>query len=473
MVMLDNLIPELEENMEITGITVDSRKVKPGFLFAALPGSNVDGRSFIPQAVENGARVVLVNRDDGEMEAIEGVIFVYDKNPRLRFADIAASFYEKQPRMTAAITGTNGKSSCVTFVRQMWSMLGEQAASIGTLGITAPGLDISGGLTTPDPAGLHERLDEIAKLGVTHLAMEASSHGLDQFRMDGVNVRIAAFTNLSRDHLDYHGDMASYLAAKKRLFSELLRPGGKAVLNADAPEFDELVDELDGYSQKVISYGKKGETICLKEATPCPEGQKLSLEIDGETYTLTLPLAGYFQAENALCSLGVVMASGANAADCVPLLEKLEGVPGRMELIGKGVYVDYAHTPDALQTVLKALRPHTDGKLCVVFGCGGDRDRGKRPEMGRIATENADIIYVTDDNPRGEDAASIRAEIMPACPTAHEIGDRKDAISQAIANLNEGDVLLIAGKGHETGQIVGDKVLPFDDRALAKEVING
>ncbi|WP_135080208.1 UDP-N-acetylmuramoyl-L-alanyl-D-glutamate--2,6-diaminopimelate ligase [Terasakiella sp. SH-1] len=473
MTLLQDLIPELEENMEITGITVDSRKVEPGYLFAALPGTQVDGRKFIPQAIEKGARVILVERDAGEMEPVEGVLFVYDKNPRMRFADIAANFYDKQPKMTAAVTGTNGKSSVVTFVRQLWTLLGHKAASVGTLGVSAPGLDISGGLTTPDPAGLHERLNEITELGVTHLAMEASSHGLDQHRMDGVNIRIAAFTNLSRDHLDYHADMAEYLAAKKRLFEELLRPGGKAVLNADAPEYDELVDSLDGYSQKVISYGKAGDTITLKQAEPCLEGQKITLLIDETNYNLTLPLAGYFQVENALCALGVVLASGHSADATVPLLEKLEGVPGRMEHMGRGVYVDYAHTPDALETVLKALRPHTNGKLAVLFGCGGDRDRGKRPEMGRIAAEQADVLYVTDDNPRSEDPTDIRREIMTACPTANEIGDRQEAIDTAINALSDGDVLLIAGKGHETGQIVGDQVLPFDDRAQAQEVLNG
>ncbi len=470
--MLQDLIPELEENMEITGLTVDSRQVKPGYLFAALPGSQVDGREFIARAIDAGAVAILVPRDT-EVNGADNTLIIYDKNPRLRFADMAATFYAKQPKMTAAITGTNGKSSCVTFIRELWAMLGHQAASVGTLGITAPGLEISGGLTTPDPAGLHARLAEITEKGVTHLAMEASSHGLDQYRMDGVNVRIAAFTNLSRDHLDYHADMDAYLKAKLRLFEELLRPGGKAVLNADAPEFDQLVDALDGYSQKVISYGKKGTDICLKDATPCAEGQKLSLEIQGTAYEITLPLAGYFQTENALCSLGVVLASGASADDVVPLLEKLSGVPGRMEHIAQGVYVDYAHTPDALETVLKALRPHTSGKLHVVFGCGGDRDKGKRPEMGKVAEKLADQVIVTDDNPRSEDPDVIRQEITQACPGAKEIGDRKQAITTAIAALEDGDVLLIAGKGHETGQIVGDQVLPFDDRLIAKEVIHG
>ncbi|WP_417783710.1 UDP-N-acetylmuramoyl-L-alanyl-D-glutamate--2,6-diaminopimelate ligase [Terasakiella pusilla] len=472
MVMLQDLIPEFDANVAVSGITVDSRKVEDGFLFAALPGTQVDGRKFIPQAIANGARVILTANDQ-EIEAPDNVVVVYDANPRLRFADIAASFYERQPKCIAAITGTNGKSSCVTFVRQLWSLLGQQAASVGTIGVSAPGLEIAGGLTTPDAAGLHERLADLADHGVTHLAMEASSHGLDQYRLDGVNVRIAAFTNLSRDHLDYHPDMDSYLAAKSRLFSDVLRMGGIAVLNADIPEFEALKDATGTYGHSILSYGEKGDDIKLLSATPCEGGQRLSLNVQGTTYDITLPLAGDFQVENVLCSLGVVLASKFEAAEVVPLLEKLEGVPGRLELIGKGVYVDYAHTPDALETVLKALRPHTENKLAVLFGCGGDRDKGKRPEMGRIARACADVIYVSDDNPRSEDATTIRSEIMAACPDAIEIGDRKTAIETAIKAMDDGDVLVLAGKGHETGQIVGDKVLPFDDRALAREVIHG
>ncbi|NVK20191.1 MAG: UDP-N-acetylmuramoyl-L-alanyl-D-glutamate--2,6-diaminopimelate ligase [Methylocystaceae bacterium] len=472
MIMLQDLIPEFDHNMEITGITVDSRKVQPGFLFAALPGSQVDGRKFIPQAIDAGARVILTLNDQ-EIDVPDGVIVVYDPNPRLRFADIAASFYDAQPKCIAAVTGTNGKSSCVTFIRQLWSMLGQKAASVGTLGITAQGVEIAGGLTTPDAAGLHERLAELHEHGVTHLAMEASSHGLDQYRLDGVNVRIAAFTNLSRDHLDYHPDMDSYLAAKKRLFSDVLRMGGVSVLNADIDEFDVLKEATGSYGHSIISYGEKGEDIQLLDVQAVENGQALKMLVQDKLYNITLPLAGTFQVENVLCSLGVVLASKFDAKDVVPLLEKLEGVPGRLELIGQGVYVDYAHTPDALQTVLKALRPHTTGKLSVLFGCGGNRDKGKRAEMGRIAKEQADQIYVSDDNPRFEDAGEIRHEIMAACPDAREIGDRKTAIKTAISEMDDGDILVIAGKGHETGQIVGDEVHPFDDRALAHEVIHG
>lgn len=469
--LLQDLIPETTETAEITGLAVDSRKVKPGFLFAAFPGNLVDGRKFIPQAVAAGAKVILVPRGS-EIEEIEGVLILEDNNPRLRFADMAASFYDAQPKWVAAITGTNGKSSCVAFIREMWDLLGEQAASVGTLGVTAPGLNISGGLTTPDAAGLHERLAEITKLGVTHLAMEASSHGLDQYRMDGVDVRIAAFTNLSRDHLDYHSDMDEYLKAKERLFAEILRPGGIAVLNGDAPEFESLTKATGSYGHRIISYGKKGTDIQLLKVETTPLGQKLKLIVDDMVFNVTLPLAGYFQVENALCSLGVILASKVPAEQAVPLLEKLSSVPGRLEHMGRGVYVDYAHTPDALQTVLQALRPHTSGKLVCLFGCGGDRDKGKRPEMGKVAAEFADRAIVTDDNPRSEDAQAIRNEILTACPNALEITDRKVAIETAIQSLKSGDVLVIAGKGHETGQILGDQVIPFDDRALAKELLN-
>ncbi|NVJ91102.1 MAG: UDP-N-acetylmuramoyl-L-alanyl-D-glutamate--2,6-diaminopimelate ligase [Methylocystaceae bacterium] len=467
MTMLQSLIPTATQNIDITGLCVDSRRVEPGFLFAAFPGSKVDGRTYIDQAIKAGASAILA-----PIGTRASVPVIEDANPRRTFAYAAARFYDQQPALCAAVTGTNGKSSCVTFIRQLWAMLDIQAASLGTLGITAPNMEIAGGLTTPDPAGLHERLAEIAHMGVTHLAMEASSHGLDQYRLDGVNVQIAAFTNLSRDHLDYHPDMENYLSAKERLFSDVLRPHGKAVLNADAPEFSRLSKTALAHGHQVISYGRKGHDIQLLDVQTTHDGQDLILLINGREFKIMLPLAGYFQIENALCSLGVVMASGIEAEQVIPLLAKLEGVPGRMELIGRGVYVDYAHTPDALETVLKALRPHAHGQLCVLFGCGGDRDKGKRPEMGRIAKEFADRIYVSDDNPRSEDADTIRREIMAACPQAIEIGDRKAAIEKAINDLQNGDILVLAGKGHETGQIVGDHILPFDDRAIAREVIH-
>jgi len=472
MVSLRTLLPDTPHDLAITGLSVDSRKIKPGYLFAALPGSQVDGRRFIPQAIEAGASAILLPEKTDDLPDTRDALLIRAANPRLVFAQMAARFYGTQPDFSAAVTGTNGKSSVVTFVRQLWSLLGHSAASVGTLGISAPGLDISGGLTTPDPAGLHERLGELANLGVTHLAMEASSHGLDQYRLDGVNVRVAAFTNLSRDHLDYHSNMDDYLRAKMRLFSDVLRTGGTAVLNADIPEFNTLQSVAQDNGHPVLSYGKNGADVRLLSAQPTPTGQELTVRVHETDYTLSLKLAGYFQAENILCAAAIVLASGETPGDVIPLLEKLDGVPGRMEAMGRGVYVDYAHTPGALETVLSALRPHTKGNLAVLFGCGGDRDKGKRAEMGKIAAMQADRIYVSDDNPRSEDPASIRAEIMRACPQAIEIGDRKTAIETAIADMADGDVLLIAGKGHETGQIIGDQILPFDDRALTREVLS-
>jgi UDP-N-acetylmuramoyl-L-alanyl-D-glutamate--2,6-diaminopimelate ligase len=472
MVNLHTLFPDCTQDITITGLTVDSRAVKPGNLFAALPGNHVDGRNYIAQAIEAGAVAVLVPTGTSGLDAYPDIFFIQDDNPRLRFAKAAAAFYDQQPDLCAAVTGTNGKSSVVTFTRQLWSLLGHRAASVGTLGVNAPGLDISGGLTTPDPAGLHERLAEISRLGVTHLAMEASRHGLDQYRMDGVHVQLAAFTNLSRDHLDYHTDMADYLRAKQRLFSDLLKPAGIAVLNADIASYQTLRHPLDKSGHLVMTYGKAGQNIKLIEAQPTPHGQNLVLRVDGQNYKIPLKLAGYFQAENVMCAAAIVMASGHKGEDVMALLDKLDGVPGRMEAMGNGVYVDYAHTPDALETVLRALRPHTDGQLSVLFGCGGDRDKGKRPQMGEIAARFADRVYISDDNPRSEDAGVIRSEIMHACPNATEIGDRKRAIETAIADMKTGDVLLLAGKGHETGQIVGDQILPFDDRALARKLIH-
>lgn len=472
MISLNTLFPDLNDNRIIKGLAVDSRKVAPGFLFAALPGTHADGRKFVAQAVKAGA-VAILAPEDREIEDAGDARVIYDANPRQLFAALSARFYDAQPECIAAVTGTNGKSSVVTFVRQIWALLDKKAASVGTLGVSAPDLNISGGLTTPDAAGLHERLSELHEHGVTHLAMEASSHGLTQYRMDGAKVSIAAFTNLSRDHLDYHATMEEYFSAKSRLFRELLEDSGTAVLNADCAEYQPLKEICDARKVKVISYGQAAETIKLVKIETFEDGQHLELRVDHNTYRITLPLAGYFQVENVMCALGIVMASGFAAKKVVPLLEKLEGVPGRMELIGGSVYVDYAHTPDALATVLRALRPHTKRKLIVVFGCGGDRDAGKRPEMGKVAFDHSDLSYVTDDNPRSEDPALIREAILATCPDGVEIADRKEAILTAMQNMKQGDVLLIAGKGHETGQIVGDTILPFDDRELVKEALNG
>ena len=462
---------------EITGLTADSRAVEPGFLFAALPGTQVDGRDFIDQALSKGARAILAPTGT-ELPASAGEVdLITDDRPRRRFAQMAAAFYGSQPATIAAVTGTNGKTSTANFARQIWEKLGHSAASLGTIGMTAPGLEQYGGLTTPDPVTLHASLAELAQAGITHLAMEASSHGLDQYRLDGVRVTAAGYTNLSRDHLDYHGTMEAYLAAKARLFDEVLEPDGAAVLNADTPECESLAERAKAAGRRTLLYGRKGTDIRIDSAQPVPRGLDLKLTVRGQAVALRLPLAGTFQAANALCALGLVLADGTEADPAIAALETLTGVRGRLELVaqhpnGAAIYVDYAHTPDALETVLTALRPHTSGRLVAVFGCGGDRDPGKRPVMGATVARLADTAIVTDDNPRTEDPAAIRAAALAACPGGIEIGDRAEAIRTAIAGLAPDDVLVIAGKGHETGQIVGEDVHPFDDAEHARSAAN-
>jgi UDP-N-acetylmuramoyl-L-alanyl-D-glutamate--2,6-diaminopimelate ligase len=458
------------KDLEITGLTCDSRKVNPGFLFAAIPGSSGDGRDYIDDALKRGASAVLApvgTSSHGD------VVVVTSENTRQSYAQMAARFFDQQPPRIAAITGTNGKTSVVSFVSQIWENLGSKAASLGTLGIIAPGFQTSEGLTTPDPVDLHESLSVLWKRGVETLAIEASSHGLDQYRLDGVNVSMAGFTNLSRDHMDYHGSMEEYLDAKKRLFSEILPVDGVSVLNADSEVYPVLVEAARG---RIISYGRKGKDIRLDDLEAFEAGQRLSLNVMGIEYKITLPLSGAFQVENAMCALGIVLADGADPATAVNILENLQGVPGRLQHVGNSsdgaaIYVDFAHTPDALATVLKTLRPHAKRNLNLVFGCGGDRDVGKRPEMGRIASELADKIIVTDDNPRSEDAATIRAQSLAACPGALEVGDRAQAIRLAIAQLQAGDVLVVAGKGHETGQIIVGIVHPFNDAEEIRDAL--
>ncbi|UEM19497.1 UDP-N-acetylmuramoyl-L-alanyl-D-glutamate--2,6-diaminopimelate ligase [Skermanella mucosa] len=461
----------------IAGLTSDSRAVKPGFLFAALPGSRADGRAFVADAVARGAVAVLgpagTVLPDGTPD---GVTLIEDENPRRRLALMAARFYGRQPAHVAAVTGTNGKTSTVQFARQIWALLGHRAASLGTLGITAPGLERYGSLTTPDTVSLHQALAELADAGVDHLAMEASSHGLDQYRLDGVTIETAGFTNLSRDHLDYHGSMEAYLAAKSMLFDRVLPPGGTAVLNADAPEFTPLSELCSRRGHRLIGYGTQAKELALRDLIPLPHGQRLKLTVLGRDHDIDLPLAGRFQCMNALCALGMAIGTGADPDEAAAALERLDGVRGRLEQVarhpsGAPIYVDYAHTPDALETVLKALRPHAAKRLVVVFGCGGDRDRGKRPVMGELADRLADRVIVTDDNPRTEAAEAIRREVMAGCPDAEEIGDRAAAIRAAVRDLAEGDVLVIAGKGHEQGQTVGTVVRPFDDADEARAAL--
>ncbi len=469
-------VPAPPGDPQIAGLTADSRAVRPGDLFAALPGSKADGRQFIADAVAKGAAAVLAPIGTRLAADKTAAVLVTDANPRRRFAQMAARFYGRQPRFLAAVTGTNGKTSVTNFARQIWTRLGHPAASLGTIGLVAPHRVDKGSLTTPDPVSLHRILAELAEAGVTHAAFEASSHGLEQYRLDGVAISAAAFTNLSRDHLDYHGSMEAYWRAKQRLFAEVLPTSGAAVINADTAEGDGLAELCRRRGQRVLSFGSRGQDIRIKATRPTAHGQDLELVVAGRAYQLHLPLAGAFQASNAACALGLALAAGGPPDAAVDALQHLEGVPGRLQQVadkpgGGAIFVDYAHTPDALDTVLRALRPHATGRLIVVFGCGGDRDPGKRPLMGHIAIGLADAVIVTDDNPRSEDPAAIRAQILAACPGAREIGDRRQAIRTAIDELASGDLLLLAGKGHETGQIVHDRILPFDDGEEARRAI--
>jgi UDP-N-acetylmuramoyl-L-alanyl-D-glutamate--2,6-diaminopimelate ligase len=459
-------------NVEVTGLSSDSRLIQPGNLFAALPGTRYDGRAFIDEALARGAGVILAPAGTALAPEHTDIPVVRDNQPARRFSLMAARFYATQPEVVAAVTGTNGKTSVASFLRQIWTRSGLAAASLGTLGVCAPGIEEPGALTTPGPVMLHKTLSRLAENGVSHLALEASSHGIEQFRLDGVRLAAAAFTNLSRDHLDYHGTEDAYFAAKAQLFTRVLPEGAIAVLNADIPEFAALVAIAQKRGQRVISYGVNGQDVGIKRARAHGLGQMVSLEIAGRVHDIHLPLVGAFQIANVACALGLFIATGGEAGAALKAVSSLEGAPGRMEYMGSrtngaAVFVDYAHTPDALANALAALRPHTKSMLAVVFGCGGDRDKGKRPAMGRIAAEAADRVIVTDDNPRSEDASTIRREILSGIRTAAavtEIAARATAIATAIDGLKPGDVLVVAGKGHERGQIVGDEVMPFDDR---------
>lgn len=451
--------------IEVGGITADSRSVRPGDVFVALAGAKTDGAKFVDQAVANGAVAVMgLHRPDS---LPRNVTFITASNPRRALALAAARLHPRQPETIAAVTGTSGKTSVAAFTRQIWTALGHKAASIGTVGIVAPGGEVYGSLTTPDPVQLHKDLDRLAGEGVTHLALEASSHGLDQHRLDGVTIAAAGFTNLSRDHLDYHPTVEAYLAAKRRLFSELLVSGGVAVIATDHEASGTVIAACHARDVEVMTVGASGDAIRLLENEPDGFSQRLTLAHEGRTYTVPLPLAGAFQVENALVAAGLAIATGGAPEAVFSALGKLAGAKGRLERIGvfRGapVFIDYAHKPDALVKALEALRPYARGRLVVVFGCGGDRDAGKRPLMGEIAARLADTVIVTDDNPRSEDPAAIRRAILAAAPGATEIGDRAAAIRAAVDGLADGDVLLVAGKGHETGQIVGDVVLPFSD----------
>ncbi len=465
-------------DVKITGITADSRAVQKDFLFAALPGTQVDGSEYIGAAIKAGAAAILC-RPDAVVDN-DDVIWISDHIPARLFAYIVARYFDKQPDTIAAVTGTNGKTSVASFTRQIWEYMGHKAAAIGTLGITAPGMSDVGteatGMTTPDPVTLQSAMSDLCRAGVDHVVFEASSHGLAQYRLDGVNVSVAAFTNLTRDHYDYHGGKENYFYAKARLFGEVMKPGSIAVLNADCPIVMEVADICWARGHKVITVGQYSGDIRLLRQRTSEVGQDITISYRSEIYDLTLPLIGSFQAMNALMAAGLVIGSGGDAAEAFKALSYLKAVPGRMEQAGRHstgarVYVDYAHTPEALKTVLESIRPHTKNKLSVVFGCGGDRDKGKRKIMGDIAAKFADKIYVTDDNPRSERPEAIRAEIMAECPKAIEIGDRSEAIAAAVNALQKGDILLVAGKGHEQGQIIGGTVRPFDDMSEVRSAL--
>lgn len=468
------------ENVDVAGLTEDSRKVSPGFLFIATPGTQQDGSIFIADAIRKGA-VAIMALPEVNLDADIPVVRVSD----IRYATsaLAAKFYPRQPETIVAVTGTSGKTSTAQFTREIWQAMGHASASIGTLGlVTAQGTRY-GSLTTPDAITLHRLLDESAGNGITHIAMEASSHGLELHRLDHVQLKAGGFTNFSRDHLDYHQTMENYWAAKMRLFSDLMPRGSAAILNADIPEFSALSDQAGKHSLKRISYGRRGSDLHLISSAPVANGQILKIEAFGKNYEILLPVIGEFQAWNGLCALGMVIGSGGNTDQAVEALGKISGVPGRLQLVGRTkeggtIFVDYAHKPDALENVLKALRPHVDShagaRLGVVFGCGGNRDKGKRPIMGEIATRLADWVIVTDDNPRHEEAAAIRQEVLSGCRpglTVMEIGDRAKAIQFGIESLHEGDIVIIAGKGHESGQIIGNQTMPFDDAEVARKVL--
>ena len=477
---LRDLLPEAAIDsrlgaIEATGVTADSRKVKPGFLFVAIAGAKADGAHFAKQAVNAGAAAVVAEQRPAELS--DAVAFIRVKNSRRALALVAAKFFSRQPETIVAVTGTSGKTSVAAFTRQIWSVLGYQAASIGTIGVVSPKDERYGSLTTPDPVELHRTLDQLADEGVTHLALEASSHGLDQYRLDGVRVAAGAFTNLSRDHLDYHPTIEAYLAAKLRLFKDLIAPGGTAVVGVDDCYAGQVIEVAKEHGLRIISVGERGDDIKLIGGSIDGFAQIVTIAHGGRTYKVKLPLVGAFQVQNAGIAAGLAIATGAEPALVFAALEKLTGAKGRLELAGTHnnapIFIDYAHKPDALKKALESLRPYASGKLFVVFGAGGDRDSGKRPIMGRIAAENADRVIVTDDNPRSESPAAIRAAILAHAPGAAEIGDRAEAIRKTIAELAVGDVLLIAGKGHETGQIIGDRIIPFSDHEAVSAALQG
>ena len=458
------------QSADVTGFAIDHRKVARGTIFGAFRGSRFNGEDFIGDAVAAGA-VAVVARPEA---TVIGAIHIADAEPRRAFARLAAKFFTPFPDMVVAVTGTNGKTSTVELTRQLWRMAGFHAASIGTLGVTTADEQVSTGLTTPDIVTFLSNMAGLAREGVTHAAFEASSHGLSQYRTEGLPVRAGAFTNLSRDHLDYHGTMEAYLEAKLRLFTEVIDEDGAAVIWMDDDASARVAELAAERGLKLLTIGAQGETLRLAKREPTQLGQTLTIEAEGKVHTVKLPLIGAYQAANALTAAGLVLASGGALGATLDNLARLQPVRGRLERAaisnsGAPIYVDYAHTPDGLRAAIEALRPHTSGRLITLFGAGGDRDKGKRPEMGAVAVQLSDHVIVTDDNPRSEDAAAIRRDVLAGAPGATEIGGRREAIAAAIAEAKAGDIVLLAGKGHEQGQIIGDKVLPFDDVAVARE----
>jgi UDP-N-acetylmuramoyl-L-alanyl-D-glutamate--2,6-diaminopimelate ligase len=479
-VKLRDLLPEVATDarlsaIEVAGVTSDSRKVKPGFLFVAIAGAKADGAQFAKQAAAAGAVAVAAEQRPDALP--DAVAFVPVKNARRALALAAARFLPRQPKTIAAVTGTSGKTSVAAFTRQIWSAIGYRAASIGTIGVVSPKGEQYGSLTTPDPVELHRTLDQLANEGVTHLAIEASSHGLDQHRLDGVRIAAGAFTNLSRDHLDYHPTIEAYLQAKLRLFEDLIVPDGTAVIGVDDCYAGQAIEAAKKRGLKILTVGETGSDIKFAGRSIDGFAQIVTVRYGGRTHKVKLPLVGAFQVQNAGIAAGLAIATGAEPGPVFAALEKLVGAKGRLEITGTHngapIFIDYAHKPDALKKALESLRPYARGKLVVVFGAGGDRDKGKRPIMGRIAAENADLVIVTDDNPRTENPGVIRAAILAGAKGATEIGDRAEAIRTAVAGLTTGDVLLIAGKGHEPGQIIGDRILPFSDHEAVAVALQG
>ena len=470
---LTDLLPGIASDhgqARITGFAIDHRKVAPGTVFGAFRGARFNGEDFIGQAIADGAVAVV----SAPGVPVEGAVHVADAEPRRAFAALAAKFFAPFPETTVAVTGTNGKTSTVELTRQLWRMAGFHAASIGTLGVTTADEQVSTGLTTPDIVTFLSNMAGLNREGVTHAAFEASSHGLSQYRTEGLPVRAAAFTNLSRDHLDYHGTMEAYFDAKMRLFTDVVDQDGAAVVWADDPRSADVMAAIRARGVRLLSVGCQGETIRLLDRTPTALGQTLQIEIDGKRRELKLPLIGAYQAANSLVAAALVIATGGEVDLTLANVQRVAPVRGRLERAaitrsGAPVYVDYAHTPDGLEAAITALRPHATGRLITIFGAGGDRDTGKRPLMGEVAVRLSDHAIVTDDNPRSEDPAAIRRDVMAGAPGATEIGGRREAIAAAIAEAQTGDIVLIAGKGHEQGQIIGDRVLPFDDVSVARE----